>query len=64
MRRMFPMILIRVVVGLVFVTEGILKFVHPSELGAGRFAAIGLPFPHTLAPLVGESRFSAASRLC
>jgi uncharacterized membrane protein YphA (DoxX/SURF4 family) len=47
------MILIRVVVGVVFVTEGILKFMHPSELGAGRFAAIGLPDPHVLAPVVG-----------
>lgn len=53
MRRSLPMILIRVVVGLVFVTEGILKFVHPSELGMGRFAAIGLPFAQVLAPLVG-----------
>jgi putative oxidoreductase len=53
MRRHLPMILIRVVVGLVFLTEGILKFVRPNELGAARFAGIGLPFPHLLAPLVG-----------
>jgi putative oxidoreductase len=53
MRRSLPMILIRVIVGLVFVTEGILKFVHPNELGAGRFAAIGLPYAQLLAPLVG-----------
>jgi len=53
MRRMLPMILIRVVVGLVFLTEGILKFVRPDELGAGRFAAIGIPFAPLLAPLVG-----------
>ncbi len=53
MRRNLPMILVRVVVGLVFLTEGILKFLYPNELGAGRFAAIGLPFPHVLGPLVG-----------
>jgi uncharacterized membrane protein YphA (DoxX/SURF4 family) len=53
MRRDIPMILIRVVVGLVFLIEGILKFAHPEELGAARFAAIGLPFPHLLAPFVG-----------
>jgi uncharacterized membrane protein YphA (DoxX/SURF4 family) len=53
MRRDLPMILIRVIVGLVFLTEGILKFIHPDELGVGRFAGIGLPFPHLLAPLVG-----------
>ena len=53
MRKRLPLILIRVIVGLVFVTEGILKFVHPAELGAGRFAHIGLPFPYVTAPLVG-----------
>jgi uncharacterized membrane protein YphA (DoxX/SURF4 family) len=37
----------------VFLLEGTLKFLLPDELGAGRFAAIGLPFPHVLAPLVG-----------
>jgi putative oxidoreductase len=53
MRRDLPMILIRVIVGVVFVTEGILKFAYPDELGAGRFAGIGLPFPDLLGPLVG-----------
>ena len=53
MRKKLPMILVRVMVGLVFLTEGILKFVLPGELGAGRFAHIGLPYPHVLAPLVG-----------
>jgi putative oxidoreductase len=53
MRRNLPMILIRVIVGLVFLVEGILKFAHPDELGAPRFAGIGLPYPHLLAPLVG-----------
>jgi uncharacterized membrane protein YphA (DoxX/SURF4 family) len=47
------MILIRVIVGLVFLVEGILKFAHPDELGAPRFAGIGLPYPHLLAPFVG-----------
>ncbi len=53
MRQNLPMILIRVIVGLVFLLEGALKFVLPNELGAGRFAAIGLPFPQVLAPLAG-----------
>jgi uncharacterized membrane protein YphA (DoxX/SURF4 family) len=53
MRRNLPMILIRVVVGLVFLTEGALKFIHPSEFASGRFAAIGLPYAHILAPVVG-----------
>jgi uncharacterized membrane protein YphA (DoxX/SURF4 family) len=47
------MILIRAIVGLIFLLEGILKFVRPEELGAARFAAIGLPYPHVLAPVVG-----------
>ncbi len=52
-RRDLSMILIRVMVGLVFVLEGSLKFLRPEALGAGRFEALGLPFPHYLAPLVG-----------
>jgi putative oxidoreductase len=52
MRRDLPMIVIRVMVGLIFLIEGILKFVRPQELGVGRFAAIGLPYPQVLAPLV------------
>ena len=53
MRRDLPLILIRVLVGLVFLLEGCLKFLRPEALGAGRFEALGLPFPHYLAPLVG-----------
>jgi putative oxidoreductase len=52
-RQRLPMILIRAIVSLVFLLEGALKFVRPEELGGARFAAIGLPFPHQLAPLVG-----------
>jgi len=53
MRREIPMILIRIIVGGVFLLEGALKFLLPQELGEGRFAAIGLPFPHELAQFVG-----------
>lgn len=53
MRQFLPMILIRLVVGLIFVLEGTLKFVDPNNLGAGRFAAIGFPIPQELAPAVG-----------
>jgi uncharacterized membrane protein YphA (DoxX/SURF4 family) len=53
MRRNFPLLLVRIIVGIVFLTEGILKFMLPDELGAGRFAHIGLPVPHVLAPVVG-----------
>ena len=46
-------VLIRFVVGGVFLTEGILKFLEPDALGAGRFANIGLPHPDFLGPFVG-----------
>jgi uncharacterized membrane protein YphA (DoxX/SURF4 family) len=52
-RRNYSMILIRVVMGLVFLLEGCLKFLRPEEMGAGRFEALGVPLPHYLAPLVG-----------
>ncbi len=57
------MILIRVIVGLVFLIEGILKFVHPGEFGAGRFAHIGIPFPHVLAPVVGGIEIAAGAAM-
>jgi len=53
MAKSLPMILIRVIVGLVFLIEGALKFVHPIELGGGRFASMGFPFPQVLAQVVG-----------
>jgi len=45
----------------VFLTEGILKFLHPGELGSGRFAHIGLPFPYIAAPLVGAIEIAAGA---
>ena len=46
-------ILIRVVVGWVFLSEGIQKFLYPAENGAGRFARIGIPSPDVMGPFVG-----------
>jgi uncharacterized membrane protein YphA (DoxX/SURF4 family) len=46
-------ILIRLAVGAVFLSEGIQKFLFPGELAAGRFAKIGLPNPEFLGPFVG-----------
>jgi putative oxidoreductase len=63
MRKSLPMILIRVIVGVVFLTEGILKFTRPGELGAGRFAHIGLPIPNVLAPFVGAVEIAAGGAL-
>ena len=46
-------ILIRILVGWVFVSEGIQKFVFPETLGVGRFTKIGIPAPGFIAPFVG-----------
>jgi putative oxidoreductase len=46
-------ILIRLAVGGVFLSEGIQKFLFPEELGVGRFLKIGIPEPRVMAPLVG-----------
>ncbi len=46
-------ILVRLLIGWVFVSEGIQKFVFPDSLGVGRFAEIGIPFPEFSAPFVG-----------
>lgn len=48
-----PIFIIRVLVGWVFLVEGILKFRLPQELGVGRFANIGIPAPQLTAPFVG-----------
>jgi putative oxidoreductase len=46
-------ILIRLVVGGVFLSEGIQKFLYPAENGVGRFTKIGIPAPEVMAPFVG-----------
>lgn len=46
-------ILIRIMVGIVFLSEGIQKFLFADSLGSGRFAKIGLPSPEFLGSLVG-----------
>ncbi|GAB3820957.1 DoxX family protein [Pontibacter rugosus] len=46
-------ILIRLIVGAVFLSEGIQKFLFPAVRGAGRFEKIGLPAPEFLGSLVG-----------
>ena len=46
-------IFIRLMVGVIFFSEGIQKFVFPEALGVGRFIKIGIPAPSLLAPFVG-----------
>jgi uncharacterized membrane protein YphA (DoxX/SURF4 family) len=42
-----------VLVGGVFLAEGILKFLFPAAFGVGRFVKIGIPAPQFFAPFVG-----------
>jgi putative oxidoreductase len=44
---------IRLLVGAVFLMEGIKKFIFPEQWGAGRFTRIGIPAPHVMGPFVG-----------
>ena len=46
-------VLIRVMVGWVFLSEGTQKFLFPAALGVGRFTKIGIPAPQFFAPFVG-----------
>lgn len=47
-------LIIRLMVGAVFLSEGMQKFLFADKLGAGRFAKIGLPNPDFLGPFVGS----------
>lgn len=47
-------LIIRLMVGVVFLSEGIQKFLFADSLGSGRFAKIGLPDPQFLGPFVGS----------
>ena len=47
-------VLIRLMVGAVFLSEGIQKFLFASVRGTGRFEKIGLPIPEILGPFVGS----------
>lgn len=46
--------IIRLMVGAVFLSEGIQKFLYPALRGAGRFESIGLPIPELLGYFVGS----------
>lgn len=46
-------ILVRLLKGWVFFSEGVQKFLFPAALGVGRFEKIGIPAPHFFAPFVG-----------
>ncbi len=45
--------MIRLIVGGVFLSEGIQKFLFSNDQGVGRFIKIGIPAPEIMAPFVG-----------
>jgi uncharacterized membrane protein YphA (DoxX/SURF4 family) len=49
-----PLIIIRMMVGGVFLSEGLQKFLFPESVGAGRFARIGFPQAEFVASFVGS----------
>lgn len=62
-RNEFSTLLIRLMVGTVFLSEGIQKFLFSEEVGSGRFAKIGLPSPEILGPFVGTTEIIAGTLL-
>jgi uncharacterized membrane protein YphA (DoxX/SURF4 family) len=56
-------ILVRLLVGVVFLSEGIQKFLYPDTLGVGRFDKIGIPAPSFTAPFVGVVEIACGSLL-
>ncbi len=56
-------ILVRLMVGAVFLSEGIQKFLFPDALGVGRFVKIGILYPEVMAPFVGVFEIGCGSLL-
>lgn len=48
-----PTLIPRLIVGLVFLSEGLQKFITPDTVGAGRFAKIGFEHPEFWASFTG-----------
>src|SRR5437764_11999560 len=56
-------ILVRLMTGSVFLSEGIQKFLYPTKLAAGRFAKIGIPAPQIMGPFVGACELVSGALL-
>lgn len=48
-----PTLYARLIVGLIFLAEGVQKFIFPELLGVGRFTKIGFSHPEFWAPFTG-----------
>lgn len=47
-------IMIRLMIGAVFLSEGLQKFLFPDSRGSGRFESMGFPYPEFFGPFVGS----------
>jgi len=56
-------LLVRILVGWVFLSEGIQKLLFPAALGAGRFLKIGIPAPAFTGPFVGAVEIACGTLL-
>jgi uncharacterized membrane protein YphA (DoxX/SURF4 family) len=56
-------VLIRLAVGAIFLSEGIQKFLFPDAQGVGRFTKIGIPAPEIMAPFVGVFEIACGALL-
>jgi putative oxidoreductase len=56
-------LLIRILVGRVFLSQGKQKFLFADSLGVGRFVKIGIPWPQVMAPFVGVVEIVCGSLL-
>jgi DoxX len=57
-------LLIRVLGGWIFLSEGIQKFLFPDSLGVGRFVKIGIPWSQVMAPFVGIVEIVCSTLCC
>ena len=55
------LLLLRIIVGWVFLSEGIQKFLYPASLGVGTFTKIGISALELAAPFVGVVEIVLAS---
>jgi putative oxidoreductase len=54
-------VIVRLIVGAIFLSEGIQKFLFPEALGVGRFIKSGIPASEFFAPFVGLTEIVCGS---
>ncbi|MEO6135140.1 MAG: DoxX family protein [Ginsengibacter sp.] len=58
-----PTLIPRLIVGLIFLSEGFQKFISPAAVGAGRFAKIGFTQPEFWADFTGSFEIACGTLL-